>query len=630
MIIRKSFCFIRHDLSNQGVDERTSSSLGCWAGTAVTGAMVTEALLRGAGEEKDHMSAVRTTGVASTVLARFALFVNGIARGAILPYGPTLIYRLVNGPSKVTSSTWSSISFQLAMVFISFTVGQSLGILMAKKLPYYKLNVHHYVARLGGATMALHLFSCGVAISSVFWLVAIRFISAVNIGIMCSITDPNSLPEEPTKTTNNFNSPGNEKSSKARPAIGSGAAMVFLTGFAISILSGGIAHRSLSAEDVIPGPMTEGSLSLKASLLLLVATGIVFEMALRRAFALTTQPDHLDHGYSSGPAEKVTKFVRSIVEGKHHHQQRVSFKENSEFLLMGSPVSNSNVSSLRPRTASYNSAATEGSDYFDCQSDLSDVDMEQNDLRPFLEGDDVAQYVDKKCCYADGSPAFVTPGDAASVVPRNYLENCRGNQRKAMKMWQETQKWRRDRQVWKIHTMPNKFFKQIKRDYPHNVGGHSKKGLPCIYEQPGKMDIKSLFRDSGCTVDDMVHHYIFCTEYFCNCLCASKELRRVAGKEREPYSMGEFGIVVIMDIKGTGLQFLNGDIMVYLKKVSDINAVHYPLSITRVLVVNCPFWAGVAASTLKKVLPESVKLDLFTSDCIDGLRQYIDDDQIRE
>ncbi|CAB9505395.1 SEC14 [Seminavis robusta] len=528
----------------------------------------------------------------ASVLARFALFVNGMARAVILPFGPTLVYHLVHVKAEVTSRTWSAISFKLALVFMAFSIGYSVGKDLAKRLPLSKQDLHHYVARLGGATIALHLFSCGAGLTSVMWLVIIRFVSAVMVGILCSITDQSSIPEEDYTTTvgspvSNINS--TEKQGESRPTIISSAtAKVFLTGFAVSILSGGISYRSLSAEEA-------------------------FE-----AFSVTTKGDHSGGG--------LRKFVQRVVEGKttSSQQQRVSFKEDGEMLL-GSPKSDS-LDPLRPRTGSLNSVATEGSEFFDCQSDISE---ENSTSKLFQDETDVGQYEDGICCYSDGTPAYVTPGGTTSVPPKHFIDDARGDRNKALTQWQKTQNWRREANVWKIHTIPNKSYSVIKDGYPHWIVGHSKKGLPCVFEQPGKMNAKKLFySDNGCTIDDMVHHYIFCQEFMQNVLCPSPELRKVAGKQNEPYTAADYGIVVVMDIAGAGVSLLSADILRYLRKVGEINAVYYPLSIKQVCVVNVPFFAGAAASTIKKVLPDSVTLDLLSGNCIDGLREHMDDDQI--
>ena len=501
------------------------------------------------------------------VLRRFALFVDGMSRAMIIPFGPSLVYRLVNGETEVTPSSWSSISLRLGLVIASFMVGHSVGALAAEKLSFSNHMLHRYVARLGGAAISLHIFTSGAGLSSVFWLMTIRFFSAVVAGILCGITNASSLPEDltidNTAVANSTPSPEKQEQQQEqstsidpRSDIASGTAKIYLTGFAFSILSGGLLYHPASTHETFQA--LTGSYGYGLSTLFLVAMTILGEIALRGAFSLTTQPEHLDH--SRGTIRKVKTIVRRIVGGvRSQGQQRVSFKEDrvdpESLRLFGS------VDPLRPRSSSAASALTDMDEFYDCQSQLSDGISTSKPIHNDFDEDDIALYRDGKCRYADGTPAYVPQGDVATIVPSNYVEDCKGDREKAMRRWQETQKWRREQNVWRIHTIPNTFFYEIKKAYPHFAHGYSKAGYPVMYEQPGKMDLKSLFR-GDCTIDDMVHHYIFFQEFLSHCLCASTEIRKIAGKESEPYHSSCYGLIVVMDIKGAGVSMVSGDVLV--------------------------------------------------------------------
>jgi hypothetical protein len=60
-----------------------------------------------------------------TVMRRFALFVDGMARAMILPFGPSLVFRLVHGTSQV--HTGSSVPYYFALVVAIYIVGRWLG-----------------------------------------------------------------------------------------------------------------------------------------------------------------------------------------------------------------------------------------------------------------------------------------------------------------------------------------------------------------------------------------------------------------------------------------------------------------------------------------------------------------------
>jgi hypothetical protein len=195
-------------------------------------------------------------------------------------------------------------------------------------------------------------------------------------------------------------------------------------------------------------------------------------------------------------------------------------------------------------------------------------------------------------------------------------------------MRQETQQWRQENNIWKIHTMPNVYFREIKEAYPHFVHGYTKSGFPVMYEQPGRMNLKQLFQ-GNCSIDDMVFHYIYFQEFLNHCLCASEELRRVAGKQSQPYNSSEYGLYVVMDIAGAGVSMMSSDILKYLNRVGKISGLHYPMTMKRACVVNCPFWASKMYSVVKGALPASVNVELLSGDnYTEGLRVHIDDDQI--
>jgi len=559
----------------------------------------------------------------------------------------------VNREAQITPSTWSLISSRLALVIAVFIVGHAVGAWVAEKLSISN-NCNHYnnnpqqlqrlVARLGGAAISLHIFSYGAGMNSVFGLVVVRFFSAVVVSVLRAITDPSSVPEDISTNDDTVRgvspstvTPGrqiklqqqqeqHQLTPDPRSDIASGTAKIYLTGFALSTLFGGLYFQAASMDKIFQA--LTGSHPFTWSPLFFVAMMALGETILRGAFALTAQPEHLDRS-SGTTVRNVKKLVRRIVGGV---PQRVSFIKGDvrgqvdpeSLRLVGS------TDPLRPRTLSAASAVTEMDEFFDCQSELSDpMPAPKPPIRDDeYDDDDVAIYVDGKCCYADGTAAFVPQGDSPSVIPENYIEDNGGNRNKAMRLWQETQSWRREQNVWRIHSMPNKYYDDIKQGYPHFAHGYSRNGYPVMYEQPGKMKLKELF-SGECSIDDMVHHYIFVQEFLSNCLCSSPLLRSVAAKATEPYNSSSYGIIVVMDIKGAGVSMLSSDILRYLKRVGDINAAHYPLSIKRVCVVNAPFWASGVFSTIKKVLPDSVVADLISEkDCTESLQKHIDLDQI--
>jgi hypothetical protein len=104
-------------------------------------------------------------------------------------------------------------------------------------------------------------------------------------------------------------------------------------------------------------------------------------------------------------------------------------------------------------------------------------------------------------------------------VPPDCLATYGGKRKRALDMWKAAQKWRRENEVWKIHTILNSWYFEIKYAYPHVIQGYSsREGYPVIYETPGRMTLKQLFRE-GCTLSDMATTwYTFLMEFLSNCV----------------------------------------------------------------------------------------------------------------
>lgn len=185
-------------------------------------------------------------------------------------------------------------------------------------------------------------------------------------------------------------------------------------------------------------------------------------------------------------------------------------------------------------------------------------------------------------------------------------------------MWKATQQWRQVEQVWQIHTLPNPWYRRIKEAYPHCIHGISKDGYPVIYEKPGKMKLKELFRE-GCTIADMTRWYTFFMEYLSNCVVTTESRRHQGGA-------ADWGFMVVMDMRGAGISMLSRDVLSYLKQAGKINATHYPLSMKRSFLVHANSMVAKVWIGVKAVLPESVHVEVFQSPT--SLFTYIDEDQI--
>ena len=225
-----------------------------------------------------------------------------------------------------------------------------------------------------------------------------------------------------------------------------------------------------------------------------------------------------------------------------------------------------------------------------------------------------AQYIDGQCVYEDGTPAFVQQGDCENDLPPHYLAACGGRRKNAMKMWKASRKWRQEDDVWRIHQKPNRWFPKIKKAYPHFVHGYTKDGYPVIYEQPGRMFLKTLFRE-GCEVSDMTKWYIFFMEYLSNYICTRPEIRSRRGLDttNSLLNSSSWGFVIVMDMEGVGPSILSSDVVSYLKQAGGINTAHYPLSVKGTFMVKAGPVIARLWSGLRVAVPKTAHLDILNA-----------------
>lgn len=586
-------------------------------------------------------------------MKRVSLLVDGMARAAILPFGPRLIHRLAFHPNwfgaanELKAATWSKVAYPMADMVGIYALGRSLGVYFSQQVPLTQAKLPLYVARLGGISFALHLFTFGAGLNSVRWLVLIRLLSAVIAGFICGIADVD-LPEDECLEAIRENDEelmeqgliAEDNRIKKRMQyvdVTPATAKIYMAAVTVTILTGGLLYHEISTSEVMQG--LTGGRPFTASPLFFAAVTAAVEFTLRCVFEYSRNgPNCTNDDMDSNAAQNdgaVTRFVNTVVK----RRVRISNTTTAYSPVAANvsdihdefhdPLSLSKHASYRgtPNRARLNSSRSEASEFFDCNSTFNE-EMIDLDADPHTSDvgnaslSTVAVYKDGRCVYPDGSPAFVPPGECIGNIPQNYLEFYRGNEDKAMAKYAATQEWRREEGVWEIHRTPHPLFERIKEAYPHIIHGHSKTGQVVIYENPGKMNLKQLFR-SGCNVSDMLMHMTFFLEYIGNCISSRSEIRELNGGEID------FGTMVVMDVKGASISSLTGDVLSYLSQSGALQSAHYPSVLKRVFVVNCPFWLAGAWSTVKGIVPESVHVEILSeSNALVALQKYIDDDQI--
>ncbi|KAL7539735.1 hypothetical protein ACHAXR_009562 [Thalassiosira sp. AJA248-18] len=144
--------------------------------------------------------------------------------------------------------------------------------------------------------------------------------------------------------------------------------------------------------------------------------------------------------------------------------------------------------------------------------------------------------------------------------------------------------------------------------------------MPVVYESPGRMNLKELFRN-GCHDQDSSND----DDDWQNELASYAH----AKQSRLQNDSVPFGFCVVMDISGATPTSLSGDVMTYLKQAGETNSLHYPTSMRRCIAVQAPYWIGFALKAMKGVVP-SLSADLLSrADTMEGgLKEWIDEDQI--
>jgi len=323
----------------------------------------------------------------------------------------------------------------------------------------------------------------------------------------------------------------------------------------------------------------------------------------------------------------------------------------------------------RQRLNSNSTNPSDEDEFFDC---LDDIEVDESSSSPNTTHDDIetglsraaatttntkqnenqiALYSQRRIIYSDGTSAYVPAGERTSAIPGGYLQLYKNNTTKAQAKYQATQEWRHQKQIQSIHSRPHTWFPKIKVAYPHVIHGYTLDGMPVVYESPGRMNLKELFR-SGCSVDDMLFHYCYLMEYLSNLESILTELHENDNEMEEGRSSDDwqdelagyahtkqtrlqndpvtFGFCVIMDVRGASPTSLSGDVLVYLKRAGDTNSSHYPGSQQVCVAVHAHWMMSMAFNVIKSTMPASAKVDLLSSaeTTEGGLKKYISEDQI--
>lgn len=535
---------------------------------------------------------------------------------------------------------WSQVAFSLSLVMsvrlVSGYAGTLLGSTYAKATG--RLVGIPLIARLGGMVLLLCYVATSGISSTLHWLIATCSLGSLLAGFMMGVTSPKDATSEQVTL------PGSAvdddfTSTWTKSNLIYVTAKLRIVGYSLSILLQYLWLPDLSRLDS-NGQVNGRSLSAVAFVGVAVLLEILFRFVLQ---SCSSADERLRLARNPSVARIRLGSINTTTSGFHDgvDTPQVTFSGFPVATPINHPIDKSlSNTSLRTRGGSFGYASSARSrvessasadEFFDCRSVLSDFDDVQliDEEVAFSQGStELAIYRHSLCVFGDGCSAYVPPGESPCRVPSTYLTFHGGNHARARAAWEETQRWRLEKRVWRIHTLPNPWFAKIKDAYPHFVHGYSKAGFPIIYEQPGRMELKRLFME-GCQVEDMLYCYTFFMEYVSNVICMKDEVRAKLGPNPPRHDSSTWGIMVVMDVKGAGLSHLSGNVARYVKSAGDINSAHYPMSMKRAFVINAPFWLGGAWSGIKGLLPDSVQVDILSERMYpSALREYIDEDQI--
>jgi hypothetical protein len=520
-------------------------------------------------------------------------------------------------------------------------------------------------SRTVGAILALHVFAFGAGLKEPVTIYFLRCTMGFLVGLLLRVSSsPHHSHHHRTGNGNGIRT----HDQSLEHIVESGIAKIWLTGFAVSMLTSGVLFYPLSHSKVFTA-MVGGGHGTWAWLLapvFFLAVVQLTDVTLQFCCGRYIQPDIYDHLHGETEEEYDAMAMspqknydgdKFILEppsqmGTVKRRIRLGSSGTGNRPRLGSQ--NRTRIGSRSRLGSYNrvriDSGMSNDVFFDCESQCTtgsinlgfedavapssptgaNVSVSFGNLSPSKRAMDnyhkVAKYENNKCVYDDGSPAPVQAYLCAAEVPRAWKHI---HTSKAEEAWENTKRWRIEKKTFKIHRLPHSKFNIIKGAYSHHVHGYNKLGYPIVYEKPGAMSLKKCFAEGLITVDDMLHHYSFFMEFLSNTLSSRPEIRKCLEQRPDNCSQSHWGFMVVMDVSGLSLGILSGDVLRYLQQAGKVNVNHYPNSTTRVLLCNCPFWISSAFGTIKSILPENTQADILSSsNQLEGMRKYIDDDQI--
>jgi len=217
--------------------------------------------------------------------------------------------------------------------------------------------------------------------------------------------------------------------------------------------------------------------------------------------------------------------------------------------------------------------------------------------------------------HRDDSPSLVGLS-SLPAIPQRFIDGCFQDMVEAKRRWAITYRWRKREKVDGVLYQPQPYFHLIKKHYPHFYCGRGKNGNIVYYESLGFVDFEPIFAE-GATIDDMVQHTIFLSEYRWNITVSPDDTTSKT--------------IAVIDVKNVKISDCGGNSLELLKKNSYISQNHYPETLQVVIIINCPTWFNLVWKVVKQFINDVTLEKIRIADeahSLEALTEFIDPEQI--
>ncbi|RHY33328.1 hypothetical protein DYB32_001705 [Aphanomyces invadans] len=171
-----------------------------------------------------------------------------------------------------------------------------------------------------------------------------------------------------------------------------------------------------------------------------------------------------------------------------------------------------------------------------------------------------------------------------------FIAAEKGNAERGRQRYESTLSWRRDNRIDTLIDEPQVHFHLIKKNYPQYFHGKSKNGHRVYYEKLGSVNFKAL-KKSGLSMDQLLRHYMYITEYLWKVLDPSDNGRSIT----------------VFDVENFGFYDLTGDVTSFIRQAMAFAGEHYPERSAQIYVINVPAWFHITYRAMSAMIDPVTK-----------------------